>query len=76
MIKAVRIEREALDTRSSGDSRRRVDAYFVLFHCPADAVNPAPHEWIRRFEVPRDAKFEIRDFADKPAAIAASGWKL
>lgn len=76
MIEAVRIEREAPDTRSSGDSRRRVDAYFVLFHCPADAVNPGPHEWIRRFEVPRGTKFEIRNFPDKQAAIAASGWKL
>jgi hypothetical protein len=75
-LRAVAIEREARDVRSSGDSRKRVDAYFVVFDCPPDADNPARHEWVCRFEVPRGAAFTMRDFPDKATAKAAKGYTL
>jgi len=77
MIKFTGITREAFNVRSSGDNRKRVDAYFIEFTCPPDANNPGPHEWIRRFEVPVGTELMVpKTFPDKAAAIAASGWKL
>jgi hypothetical protein len=76
MVKFRCVSRVATGTRSSGDSRKRVDAYFVEFDCPADAINPAPHIWVCRFEVPRGTKFVSRDFPDKAAAHATKGWTL
>ena len=77
-ITAVQVERTALDTKSSGDMRKRVDAYFVSYCCPPDDVNPGPftHEWICRFEVPRGTKFEMRNFPTKAAAKAARGFTI
>lgn len=78
MIEATHITREALDVRSSGDSRSRVDAYFVLFKCPPDEVNPqiGNHEWVCRFEVPRGTKFQMQNFATKADAKAARGFTI
>lgn len=78
MIKATHIERTSADVRSSGDTRKRVDAYFVSYQCPPDAVNPGTgsHEWICRFEVPRGSKFEMRDFPNKEDAKAARGFTI
>jgi hypothetical protein len=75
-LRARAIEREARDVRSSGDSRKRVDAYFVVYDCPPDAENPARHEWVCRFEVPRGTPFEMRDFPNKAEAKAAKGYTL
>jgi hypothetical protein len=76
MIKARTITRECLDTRSSGDHRHRVDAYFVSFECPPDELNRDRHEWICRFEVPRGTVFQMKDFPDKAAAHAAKGYVI
>ena len=78
MIQANYIDRETLNVRSSGDSRKRVDAYFVSYRCPPDDINPGPasHEWICRFEVPRGAKFRMTNFPTKAAAIAARGYTI
>ena len=78
MIRANCIDREALNVRSSGDSRKRVDAYFVSYSCPPDAVNPgvAPHEWVCRFEVPHGTEFRMTDFPSKASAIAARGYTI
>ena len=78
MIQANYIDREALNVRSSGDSRKRVDAYFVSFNCPPDDINlgVAPHESICRFEVPRGAKFQMTNFPNKAAALAARGYTI
>lgn len=78
MIKAQYIDREAIDCRSSGDQRKRVDAYFVAYLCPADDINPreASHEWFCRFEVPRGSKFTMQDFPDKESALAARGFTI
>lgn len=75
-IKALAIDRESRDVRSSGDHRGRVDAYFVLFQCPPDDVNTSAHEWICRFEVPRGTPFKMQDFENKAAAHAVKGWAL
>jgi hypothetical protein len=78
MIKFSHVDRTLTDTKSSGDSRCRVDAYLVSFHCPRDKVNPQTetHEWICRFEVPRGEKFKPKDYATKADALAARGFKL
>lgn len=78
MIKAQHIDREAIDVRSSGDSRTRVDAYFVSYDCPPDAVNPGAgkHEWVCRFEVPRGKAFKMQDFSSKDAAKNARGFVI
>lgn len=78
MISAQYIEREAIDVRSSGDTRRRVDAYFVSYLCPPDSVNPgvAPHEWVCRFEVPRGQPFTMQNFPTKDAAKAVRGFVI
>ena len=78
MIQANYIDRGALNVRSSGDSRKRVDAYFVSYRCPPDDINPgpAPHEWICRFEVSRGAKFQMTNFPNKASAIAARGYTI
>ena len=75
-ITARGVEREEMDVRTSGKGRRkRVDAYFVLYHCPADEYNlGGPHDWICRFEVPRGAPFRMQDFDSKKAAMAARGF--
>lgn len=72
------IERRAYDTRSSGDNRFRVDAYFVLYCCPPDKYNPGPYnrDWICRFDVKRGEPFKMQDFASKDDAHKAKGWKL
>lgn len=77
MIYANSLDRELLDTRTSGKGgRKRVDAYFVLFDCPADDINPGgPHQWACRFEVPRGTPFKMPvRFANKDAARAARGF--
>jgi hypothetical protein len=74
MIKAIAIDREIFDARTSGRGRQRVDAYFVEYQCPADAVNAETHTWICRFEVPRGTPFKMSDFANKDAARAARGF--
>lgn len=77
MIKAICVTRFSADCRSSGDSRRRVDAYFVEFRCPADGFNPeGEHAWVCRFEVERGARFELRDFPSKEAAHEAKGFTV
>lgn len=78
MIKAQHIDREAIDVRSIGDSRTRVDAYFVSYQCPPDSVNPGagPHEWVCRFEVPRGQSFKMQNFPNKDAAKAARGFVI
>ena len=78
MIQANYIDRETLNVRSSGDSRKRVDAYFVSYRCPPDDINPGPasHEWICRFEVPRGAKFQMTNFPNKASVIAARGYTI
>ena len=78
MIRANCIDREALNVRSSGDSRKRVDAYFVSYRCPPDGINPgiARHEWMCRFEVPRGTKFQMTNFPNKASAIAARGYTI
>lgn len=78
MIQATHIDREAVDVRSSGDSRSRVDAYFVSFKCPPDKVNPqaGSHEWVCRFEVPRGAKFQMQNFSTKADAKAVCGFVI
>jgi hypothetical protein len=73
-IRALYIDREALDVRSSGDNRRRVDAYFVVFSCPPDDINPGHHEWVKRFECERGHAFKMSDFQDKAAAHLASNY--
>ena len=77
VIRVLNITRTALDVRSSGDRRKRVDAYFVAYWCPADEVNPdGGHEWICRFEVPRGAPFSPVDYPSKKGARAACGWYI
>lgn len=78
MIIAQFIQRQALDVKSSGDSRQRVDAYFVSFKCPPDKLNhgPGDHEWVCRFEVPRGVPFQMRNFPSKEAAHAVQGYKI
>lgn len=75
-IKALAIDRESFNVRSSGDERNRVDAYFVEFDCPPDRHNPDRHIWICRFEVPCGAAFKMANFPSKSAAHAAKGWEL
>ena len=76
MITAQIVERVAHDVRSSGEARKRVDAYFVVYKCPADSVNPSPkeHEWVCKFEVERGAAFEMSNYPNKQAARSASGY--
>ncbi len=74
MIIAKYIDREAMDVRTSGKTRRRVDAYFVSFSCPPDDVNSDHHEWMCRFEVPRGESFCMNNFESKSAARAACGY--
>lgn len=76
MIKARCIERSSLDVRSSGDRRKRVDAYFVCYDCPPDDANADRHEWVCKFEVERGAPFQMRDFPTKSAARAEQGYTL
>lgn len=76
MIKALYIDREALDVRSSGDSRKRVDAYFVAYLCPPNKQYSEPWEWVVRFEVARGNKFLMRDFPDQTAAISERGYTI
>ena len=76
MIKAKYIDRESVDVRSSGDQRKRVDAYFVAYDCPVDEINTTPHEWLCRFEVSRGAPFKMQDFPTKTAARAAQGYVI
>lgn len=75
-MEAIRIDREALDVRSSGDQRKRVDAYFVLYRCERDSVNPRDdwHDWICRFEVKRGEQFAMRNFNSKSEALKARGF--
>ncbi|MDO8414866.1 MAG: hypothetical protein Q7S87_01495 [Agitococcus sp.] len=74
MLIAKGIDREARDVPSSGDSRKRVDAYFVSYDCPPDKVNASRHEWVCRFEVARGASFTMQHFEDKVQAKAARGF--
>lgn len=78
MIQAQFIDREAIDTRSSADTRTRVDAYFVSYRCPPDEVNPGAgtHEWVCRFEVPRGQAFKMQNFPSKEAAKANRGFVI
>ena len=78
MIQANYIDRETLNVRSSGDSRKRVDAYFVSYRCPPDDINPGPalHEWMCRFEVPRGTEFRMTNFPNKAAALAARSYRI
>lgn len=78
-VTAIAIDREALDVRSSGDQRRRVDAYFVEFECTPDRDNPGAenHTWICRFEVARGTPFKLPgSFLNKDEVHAIKGWKL
>lgn len=76
MIRAIALEREAFDVRSSGDRRNRVDAYFVLYQCPANKTYPAPWDWCCRFEVPRGTPFKMRDYETQKDAMEAKGYTL
>lgn len=80
MIKFVCVDRRELDTRSSGDRRKRVDAYFCMYRCPRDKWNNKPedegHIWICRFEVPRGEKFTPQDWPSKDEATKNKGWTL
>lgn len=76
MIKAKYIHRENMDVRSSGDQRKRVDAYFVTYECPKDEFNNTPHEWCCRFEVARGEHFQMQDFPNKTAARATQGYTI
>lgn len=76
MIKAHALDRESYDVRSSGDQRKRVDAYYVEYDCPADKFNPERHIWICRFEVPRGGKFQMQDYPDKKTAIDSRGFTI
>lgn len=71
---AIAIEREALNVRSSGDGRKRVDAHFVLFHV---RDGPDVYDWVCRFERPRGEYFplptHIRTVED---ALAARGYTI
>ena len=64
------IVREALDARSSGDQRKRVDAYFVEY------PHPDGGPWIVRFEVPRGSVFVPQEYATQADAIAARGFMI
>jgi hypothetical protein len=76
MIKAKYVDRESYDVRSSGNRRKRVDAYFVAYQCPADKFNASEHEWICRFEVERKSEFKMCDFESKEAARANCGYVI
>ncbi len=69
LLKLLGVEREALDVRSSGDGRTRVDAYFVAY-----AVDGG--DWVCRFEVPRGAKFAPALYPTTEAANAAKGYAI
>jgi hypothetical protein len=75
MIRASHICRESYDVRSSYDGRKRVDAYFVEYVCPADDVNPeGAHTWRCRFELPAGSPRLVPvDYPNKKAALAAGG---
>lgn len=76
MIKVKYINREDKNVRSSGDSRKMVDAYCVIFECPPDNDYNETYEWACRFEVPRGSKFQANNFASKKEAVSQSGYKI
>ena len=69
LLALIGVEREALDCRSSGDRRERVDAYFVAYRIEGG-------EWCCRFEVPRGAKFVPRMYASSEEANQNKGYTL
>lgn len=70
LLKPYGVIREDLDTRSSGDNRRRVDAYFVEY------PHPDGGPWIVRFEVPRGTKFVPQSYATQADTNAARGYTI
>jgi len=74
LIRIVSVERQALDVRSSGDARHRVDAYFVCYF--AQWPDGDTGDWVCRFEVPRGAKFVPTLYPTQKEALAAKGYTL
>lgn len=69
LLELIGVEREAMDVRSSGDRRERVDAYFVAYRV-------VDGDWCCRFEVPRGTKFTPRMYASSEEANSHKGYTL
>lgn len=68
------IEREAFNVRSSGDARKRVDAYFVCY--TAQWPDGYVGDWVCKFEVERGLSFSPKLYASQAEAIAERGFTI
>ena len=72
-VHALYIDRIEQSVQSSGDQRKRVDAYFVAYR--VEGWNPSD-VWMVRFEVTPGASFKARDYPNQKAASAARGYTI
>ncbi len=74
LIRIIALERVIKNARSSGDARKRVDAYFVCYF--AEWPDGSIGDWVCRFEVPPGAPFSMTLYPTQKEANAARGYTL